>query len=132
PPEGAGGPAARPPPTTATRLRRTFTSPATCAGAPGIRVGSNRGRISRTVAASAEQARLPTRNTRSRTASPSLIRCEEAKILQGVAFSKQVGVLRRCRQRRRQIGGPFGVQHEANTGHRMLEPQLRRVQQLSW
>src|SRR2546428_395506 len=127
---GSGWRSARHPSTTVTRVPRTFTRPATTGGAPGIRVGSSRGRISRTVSASAAQVRRPTRNRSSRTTPASLIRCEEAKILQRVALSKQSRIRRRLRERRREIAGPFGSQREPRTGHGMVEAERRRVQQL--
>src|SRR5438309_152595 len=127
---GSGWPSARHPSTTVTRVPRTFTRPATTGGAPGIRVGSSRGRISRTVSASAAQVRRPTRNRSSRTTPASLIRCEEAKILQQVALSKQTRIRGRFRERRREIGGPFGSQREPRTGYGMVEGERRRVQQL--
>src|SRR2546422_2281434 len=116
---GSGWPSARHPSTTVTRVPRTFTRPATTGRPPGIRVGSSRGRISRTVAASTAQVRRPTRNRSSRTTPASLIRCEEAKILQRVALSKQTRIRRRLRERRHEIGGPFGSQREPRTGHGM-------------
>src|SRR3989449_1189158 len=127
---GSGWPSARHPSTTVTKVPRTFTRPATTGGAPGIRVGWSRGRISRTASASAAQVRRPTRNRSSRTTPASLIRCEEAKILQRVALSKQTRIRGRFRERRREIGGPFGSQREPRTGYGMVEGERRRVQQL--
>src|SRR5882762_6935785 len=121
---------ARHPSTTVTRVPRTLTTPATTGGAPGIRVGSSRGRISRTRSASAAQTRRPTRNSSSRTTPASLIRSEEAKILQGVALSKQIRIGGRFSQRQNEIGGPFGAQVEPRTAHGMSECEPGGVQQL--
>src|SRR6266480_5588074 len=128
--EGSGCRNARHPSTTVTRVPRTLTTPATTGGAPGIRVGSSRGRISRTRSASAAQTRPPTRNSSSRTTPASLIRSEEAKILQGVALSKQSRIDGRFPQRWNEIGGPFGAQVEPCAAHRMGEREPGRVQQL--
>src|SRR2546425_9081813 len=128
--EGSGCRNARHPSTTVTGVPRTLTTPATTGGAPGIRVGSSRGRISRTRSASAAQRRRPTRNKSSRTTPASLIRSEEAKILQRVALSKQSRIGRRLREGRREIAGPSGSQREPRTGHGMVEAERRRVQQL--
>src|SRR5712691_3112930 len=127
---GSGCRSARHPSTTVTRVPRTLTTPATTGGAPGIRVGSSRGRISRTRSASAAQTRRPTRNKSSRTTPGSLIRSEEAKILQGVALGKQIRIGGRFSQRGNEIGGPFGAQVEPRTAHRMGEYQPGRVEQL--
>src|SRR6266705_2534772 len=121
---------ARPPSTTVPRGPRPFTRPATRAGAPGILVDRKRGRISRTRSASTAQRRLPTRKTSSRTAPASLIRCEEAKILQGVALSKQTRIGGRFSQRRKQIRRPLRPQSNTLASDRMGERQQRRVQQL--
>src|SRR5436189_3588135 len=129
--EGSGCRNARHPSTTVTRVPRTFTTPATTGGAPGIRVGSSRGRISRTRSASAAQSRRPTRNSNSRTTPASLIRSEEAKILQGVALSKQIRIGGRFSKRRNEIGGPVGAQVEARAAHGMREGEPRRVEQLA-
>src|SRR5229473_1870007 len=128
---GSGCRNARHPSTTVTSVPRTLTTPATTGGAPGIRVGSSRGRISRTRSASAAQTRRPTRNKSSRTTPGSLIRSEEPKILQGVALSKQTRIGGRFSQRRNEIGGPFGAQVEPRTTHRMGEGEPGRVEQLS-
>src|SRR5258708_23043153 len=82
---GGAWPSARHPSTTVTRVPRTFTSPATTGGAPGIRVVGRRGRISRTWSTSAAHATAPTRNTSKRadTRLPSVIRCAETNRLQG-------------------------------------------------
>src|SRR5947199_164804 len=128
--EGSGCRSARHPSTTVTRVPRTLTTPATTGGAPGIRVGWSRGRIPRTRSASAAQTRLPTRNRSSRTTPASLIRSEEAKILQGVALSKQSRIGGRFPQRRNEIGGPFRAQVEPRAAHRMGEHQPGRVEQL--
>ncbi len=130
---GSGGawPSARHPVTTVTRLPRTFARPKITGGAPGIRVGKRRGRISRTVAASAAQASVPTRKTSSLTI-PSLIRREEAKILQGVAFSKQIRIATRFRRARR--ANRSGHSDRTSTGdaaaYRVGERQERRMQRL--
>src|SRR5882762_9925677 len=129
--DGSGCFNARHPSTTVTRVPRTLTTPATTGGAPGIRVGSSRGRISRTRSASAAQTRRPTRNKSSRTTPGSLIRSEEAKILQGVALSKQTRICGRFSQRRNEIRGPFGAQVEPRATHRMSEGEPGRVEQLS-
>src|SRR3989441_170346 len=105
---GSGWPSARHPSTTVTRVPRTFTNPATTGGAPGIRVAWSRGRISRTVSASAAQVRRPTRNRSSRTTPASLIRCEEAKILQRVALSKQTRMGGRLPAREARDAGGVG------------------------
>src|SRR6059036_3100680 len=128
--EGSGCRNARHPSTTVTRVPRTLTTPATTGGAPGIRVGSSRGRISRTRSASAAQTRRPTRNKSSRTTPASLIRSEEAKILQGVALSKQIRIGGRFSKRRNEIGGPFGAQVEPRAAHGMGEREPGRMQQL--
>src|SRR5712692_335221 len=127
---GSGCRRARHPSTTVTRVPRTLTTPATTGGAPGIRVGSNHGTISRTRSASAAQTRPPTRNSSSRTTPVSLIRSEEAKILQGVALSKQIRIGGRFPKRWNEIGGPFGAQVEPRAAHRMSEREPGRVQQL--
>src|SRR6266699_1242499 len=127
---GSGCRSARHPSTTVTRVPRTLTTPATTGGAPGIRVGSNHGTISRTRSASAAQTRPPTRNSSSRTTPVSLIRSEEAKILQGVALSKQIQIGGRFPQGWNEIGGPFGAQVEPRAAHRMGEREPGRVQQL--
>src|SRR6266568_1608210 len=127
---GSGCRSARHPSTTVTSVPRTLTTPATTGGAPGIRVGSNHGTISRTRSASAAQTRPPTRNSSSRTTPVSLIRSEEAKILQGVALSKQIRIGGRFPQRWNEIGGPFGAQVEPRAAHRMGEREPGRVQQL--
>src|SRR5438034_351597 len=127
---GSGCRSARHPSTTVTRVPRTLTTPATTGGAPGIRVGSNHGTISRTRSASAAQTRPPTRNSSSRTTPVSLIRSEEAKILQGVALSKQIQIGGRFPQGWNEIGGPFGAQVEPRAAHRMGEREPSRVQQL--
>src|SRR5881296_2246305 len=131
--ERGGRPSARHPSTTVTSVPRTFTSPATTGGAPGIRVVGRRGRISRTWSTSAAHTNVPTRNTsrRARTKLPSVIGCEEAKILQGVALSKQICVGGRFRQRRTQVIEPFGHHGDRLIGHRMDERQRRRMQQLA-
>src|SRR5690349_4447251 len=131
-PGGSGGAwrSARPPSTTVTRVPRTLTNPATTGGAPGIRVGTSRGRISRTRSASAAQTRLPTRNTSSRTTPASLIRSEETKILQGVALSKQSRVGGPLGERWNEVGGPLRAQHQPRAGHRMGQREQSRVQQL--
>src|SRR2546422_11380253 len=114
--ERGGRPSARHPSTTVTSVPRTFTSPATTGGAPGIRVVGRRGRISRTWSTSVAHAKLPTRNTSRRAGArlPSVIGCEEAKILQGVGLSKQICVRPpRCfRQRGTQVIGPLGRQRD--------------------
>src|SRR5438093_1209064 len=127
---GSGCRSARHPSTTVTRVPRALTTPATTGGAPGIRVGSNHGTISRTRSASAAHTRPPTRNSSSRTTPVSLIRSEEAKILQGVALSKQIRIGGRFPQRWNEIGGPFGAQVEPRAAHRMGEREPGRVQQL--
>src|SRR5438445_947622 len=127
---GSGCPRAFQPSTTVTRVPRTLTRPATTGGAPGMRVVSNRGRISRTTSAAAAQVRPPTRNTSSRTTCASPIGCEEAKILQGVGFSKQVGIGGRCDQRGAQVRRPFRLQREPLARNRMREREGRRVQEL--
>src|SRR6058998_562428 len=127
---GSGCRSARHPSTSVTRVPRTLTTPATTGGAPGIRVGLSRGRISRTRSASAAQRRRPTRNSSSRTTPASLIRSEEAKILQGVALSKQIRIGGRFRERRKQIGGPLGPQHDLLLRDRVGEREQRGVQQL--
>src|SRR6266568_863023 len=127
---GSGCRSARHPSTTVTRVPRTLTTPATTGGAPGIRVGSNHGTISRTRSASAAQTRPPTRNSSSRTTPVSLIRSEEPKILQGVALSKQIRIGDRFPQRWNEIGGPFGAQVEPRAAHRMGEREPGRMQQL--
>src|SRR3989454_5244825 len=129
--EASGCRSARHPSTTVTRLPLRLTPPATTGGAPGIRVGSSRGRISRTRSASAAQTRRPTRNKSSRTTPASLIRSEEAKILQGVALSKQIRIGGRFSKRRNEIGGPVGAQGEARAAHGMREGEPRRVEQLA-
>src|SRR6266436_5840321 len=129
--EGSGCRSARHPSTSVTRVPRTLTTPATTGGAPGIRVGSSRGRISRTRSASAAQTRRPTRNKSSRTTPGSLIRSEEAKILQGVALGKQTRICGGFSQRRNEIRGPFGAQVEPRATHRMGEGEPGRVEQLS-
>src|SRR5439155_27123903 len=128
--EGSACRSARHPSTTVTRVPRTLTTPTTTGGAPGIRVGSSRGRISRTRSASAAQTRPPTRNRSSRTTPASLIRSEEAKILQGVALSKQSRIGSRFSKRRNEIGGPLRAQVERRAAHRMGERQPGRVEQL--
>src|SRR6266550_3587600 len=72
----------------------------------------------------------PTRNSSSRTTPVSLIRSEEAKILQGVALSKQIQIGGRFPQGWNEIGGPFGAQVEPRAAHRMGEREPGRVQQL--
>src|SRR5882672_9192798 len=133
--EGGGRPSARHPSTTVTSVPRTFTSPATTGGAPGIRVVGRRGRISRTWSTSAAQANVPTRNTSNRTETrlPSVIGCEEAKILQGVRLSKQICAVLPCRLSEcgTHVLGPFGRERQLDTGHRMRERKRRRVQQLA-
>src|SRR2546425_6463135 len=128
---GSGWRRARHPSTTVTKVPRTFTRPATTDGAPGIRVAPSRGRISRTRSASVAQRSWPTRKMSSRTTPASLIRSEEAKILQGVALSKQTLIGRRFRERRQQIGGPLGPQHDLLLRDRVGEREQRGVQQLS-
>src|SRR5438445_507607 len=105
---GSGWRSARQPSTTVTSVPRTLTRPATAGGAPGMRVVASRGRISRTRSASAAHRSPPTRNTSRRTTPASLIRCEEAKILQGVALSKQSRVPRCAGQRGHQVDGAGG------------------------
>src|SRR5947199_7968970 len=129
--EGSGCRSARHPSTSVTRVPRTLTTPATTGGAPGIRVGASRGRISRTRSASAAQTRLPTRKTSSRTTPASLIRSEEAKILQGVALSKQSRIGGGFGERRHQVARPLRAQHEPRTGHRVDQPEQSGVQQLA-
>src|SRR6058998_3877409 len=121
--ERGGRPSARHPSTTVTRVPRTFTSPATTGGAPGIRVVGRRGRISRTWSTSAAHACAPTRNTsnRAETRLPSVIGCEETKILQGVALGKQICVAGRFGERGTQVLRPFRRQRERDTGHGMSE-----------
>src|SRR5437899_1023685 len=131
PAAGSGWRRARHPSTTVTKVPRTFTRPATTEGAPGIRVAPSRGRISRTRSASVAQRSWPTRKMSSRTTPASLIRSEEAKILQGVALSKQTRIGRRFRERRKQIGGPLGPQHDLLLRDRVGEREQRGVQQLS-
>src|SRR5947207_7786883 len=128
---GSGWRSARQPSTTVTRVPRTLTRPATSGGVPGIRVVASRGRISRTRSASAAQTSVPTRNTSRRTTPASLIRCEEPKILQGVALSKQSGVSCRAGQRGGEIGGPFRAQGDADTADRVVEREAGGVQQLA-
>src|SRR6266702_185515 len=128
---GSGWRSARHPSTTVTSVPRTLTRPATTGGAPGIRVGTSRGRISRTRSASAAQTRAPTRNSSSRTTPASLIRSEEAKILQGVALSKQSRIGGRFGERRHEVARPFGAHHQPRAGHRMDQREHRRVQQLT-
>src|SRR5437762_3592770 len=128
---GSGWRSARQPSTTVTSVPRTLTRPATAGGAPGIRVVASRGRISRTRSASAAHRSPPTRNTSRRTTPASLIRCEEAKILQGVALSKQSRVIRRAGQRSCQVGGPFGPHRHPRAGNRMVEGEPGGVQQLA-
>src|SRR5467141_1929043 len=120
---GGGRPNARHPSTTVTSVPRTFTSPATTGGAPGIRVVGRRGRISRTWSTSAAHASAPTRNTskRAETRLPSVIGCEEAKILQEVALGKQICVSCRCGERGTQVVRPFRRQRERHTRHRVRE-----------
>src|SRR5437588_1961884 len=130
-PGGSGWRSARHPSTTVTRVPRTLTRPATTGGAPGMRVGASQGRISRTRSASAAQTRLPTRKTSSRTTPASLIRSEEAKILQGVALSKQTRIGGRFGERRHQVARPLRAQHEPRTGHRVDQPEQSGVQQLA-
>src|SRR6267378_1279076 len=131
---GPGGawPSARHPSTTVTRVPRTFTSPATTGGAPGIRVVGRRGRISRTWSTSAAHVSAPTRNTskRAETRLPSVIGCEETKILQGVALGKQIRVSGRLGQRGTQLVRPFRCQGERGAGHRMRERQGGGMQQV--
>src|SRR5438105_9210040 len=128
---GSGWRSARQPSTTVTSVPRTLTRPATAGGAPGMRVVASRGRISRTRSASAAHRSPPTRNTSRRTTPASLIRCEEAKILQGVALSKQSRVPRCAGQRGHQVGGPFGAHCHRRPGNRMVEREAGGVQQLA-
>src|SRR5882724_11255486 len=127
---GADWCSARHPSTTVTSWPRTLTSPATTGGAPGIRVTASRGRISRTLSTSAAQARLPTRKTSSRTVAVSLIGLEEAKILQGVTFSKQSRIGGGGGERGAQVGGPLRAQRELRAGDRMHQREGRRMEQL--
>src|ERR1041385_3526129 len=132
---GAGGacPSARHPSTTVINVPRTFTSPATTGGAPGMRVVGRRGRISRTKSTSAAQASVPTRNTSKRAGArlPSVIGCEEAKILQAVNLSKQIRVACRVGERGPQIRGPLRLQRERRARHVMHEGELGRMQPLA-
>src|SRR5260370_13309824 len=128
---GSGWRSARHPSTTVTRVPRTLTRPATTGGAPGIRVGATPGTISRTRSASAAHTRAPTRKTSSRRTPASLIRSEEAKILQGVALSKQIRVAASFGQRRSEFAGPLGAQHQPGARHRMDQAEQCRVQQLA-
>src|SRR5437763_1331106 len=129
-PGGSGWRSARHPSTTVTSVPRTLTRPATTGGAPGIRVGVSRGRISRTRSASAAQTRVPTRNSSSRTPPASLIRSEEAKILQGVALSTQSRAVGRLSGGRHHLARPFRAQDEPRARHRMGQREQGRVQQL--
>src|SRR5947208_15776988 len=130
--ESGGRPSARHPSTTVTSVPRTFTSPATTGGAPGIRVVGRRGRISRTWSTSAAQANVPTRNTsnRAETRLPSVIGCEEAKILQGVALGKQICVSGRFGERGTQVVRQFRPERERLARHRMRERQRGGVEHL--
>src|SRR5438876_11709091 len=47
----------------------------------------------------------------------TLFRSEEAKILQQVALSKQTRIRGRFRERRREIGGPFGSEFARSEEH---------------
>src|SRR5260370_25894274 len=128
---GAGWRSARHPSTTVTRVPRTLTRPATTGGAPGIRVGATPGTISRPRSASAAHTRAPTRKTSSRRTPASLIRSEEAKILQGVALSKQTQVAPGFGQRRSEFAGPLRAQHQPCARHRMDQGEQGRMQQLA-
>src|SRR5256885_16248187 len=128
---GTGWRGARHPSTTVTGVPAALTSPATGGGAPGIRVVSSRGRISRTRSASAAQTRVPTRNSSRRTTPASLIRCEEAKILQRVALSKQSLIGGGARQCGHEVGGPFRAQIDPRAGDRVVEGEPGGVQQLA-
>src|SRR2546427_9963965 len=127
---GSGCRSARHPSTTVTRVPRTLTPPATTGGAPGMRVGSNHGTISRTRSASAAQTRPPTRNSSSRTTPVSLIRSEEAKILQGVALSKQIQIGGRFPQGWNEIGGALGAPVEPRAAPPVGGREPGRMQQL--